>query len=329
VAAAWPAAPAALQRSASLGVDVDDGCPVDAVLSTVKGRAAQTIAPQIAERAAKYVNGLLDGQQVRTMDMKKGRNEPGVDAAELDRQYNAMEQRLKAYVDQRLEAFDAPSQPRVVPAGAPMQPKLLLIAAVLVALALAAGSWWYLRGRKTNEVAQQADEPAQQQIDVPVAAEPRPVFGGPSTEELRREALKTAIATGSADGKWAQSLKDLIEKNGTIVSAALRDAADGANVEAKAVTPDARDLLLDLATKIDAREALTKADRDNVRQLLVDYAAAHQDAAVSVDGNLRDVKAALLKGLKVRYKVVTKGVDKADADLQSEIILRWLETTAR
>jgi DNA-binding ferritin-like protein len=196
---------------------------------------------------------------------------------------------------------------------------------VVVALALAAGSWWYLRGRKTNEVAQQEDVPVQQQIDVPATAEPQPVFGGPSAAELRREALKTAIAAGSADGKWAQSLKDLLEKNGTIVSAALRDAADGAN----AVTPDARDLLLDLAAKIDAKQALTKGDRDNVRQLLVDYTAAQQDVTVSVDGSLRDVKAALLKRLKERYKVVTKATDKTDADLQSEIILRWLESTAR
>jgi hypothetical protein len=240
-----------------------------------------------------------------------------------------MEQRLKAYVDQRLEALDAPSPSRVVPAGAPMQPKLLLIAAVLVALTLAGGSWWYLRGRKTNDVAQQAEVPAQQEVDVPAAAEPRPVFGGPSAEEIRREALKTAIAAGSADGKWAVSLKDLLEKNGTIVSAALRDAADGAKVDARAVTPDARDLLLDLATKIDAKEALTKGDRDNIRQLLVDYTAAQQAAAVSVDGNLRDVTKAVVQRLKKQYNVVTKATDKADADLQSEIILRWLESTAR
>ena len=354
VAHAWAALPLGLQRSVSWAVNVDDGCPVDAILSTEQGRAP-AVAPEISEIVGRYVNGLLDGprelgailrsaevvslgrlndavQQVRTMDKKsKGtQTVPEMGAAELDRQYKAIEQSLKAYVDQRLDALDPQresayeSRPRVVPGGRVVDWRPWLIGAVVAALLIGGGSWWYFRGGKPATTVD--DEPAQQQADVSTTTEPRPMFGGPSADDVRRETIKSAIASASADGKWAQSFKELLEKHGAIVSAALHDAADGRHLDGNAVTPAARDLLLELAGKIDAKQALSKDDRDNIRELLVDYVSALAGGEVSVDGNLRDVT---VKRLKEQYKVVTRSDERKDLELQSEILLRWLETTAR
>jgi hypothetical protein len=356
VAQAWAAMPLGLQRSASWAVNVDDGCPVDAILSTEQGHAP-AISPQITETVSRYVNGLLDGprelgailrsadvaslgrlkdavQQVRTMD-KKSKGTPAateMGPAELDRQYKAIEQSLKAYVDQRLDALDPQresayeSRPRVVPSSRPVDWKPWLIGGVIAAVLIAAGSWYYFAGRRPARTIAD-DDSVQQQADLATTTtEPRPMFGGPSTEEVSRETIKSAIASASADGKWGQSFKDLLEKHGPIVSAALHDAADGRHLDGNAVTPAARDVMLELATKIDAKQALSKDDRDNTRELLLDYVSALAGGEVSVDGNLRDVTT---ERLKKQYKVVTRTDERKDVDLQSEIILRWLETTLR
>jgi hypothetical protein len=58
----WAAMPLALQHGASWGVDTDDGCPVDVVLSASGGRRVSEVAtPQLLAVAGRYVERLLDG----------------------------------------------------------------------------------------------------------------------------------------------------------------------------------------------------------------------------------------------------------------------------
>lgn len=379
VARGWAALPVALQRGGSWAVDVDDGCPVDVMLSATAGRrAADAVKPQVAESVNRYVNLLLEGpqelsailrnpevvtlgrlhdavQQVQTMDMKKGRaNEPAggtnrpADAAELDRQYKALELSLKAYIDQRMDALDPrqprgaaaidetvyeQARPRVVPAGAPVPWKPWLIGGVLAVLAVAFGVWWFFgRDRQPVQTAQQAAGTTQ--AEVTATAPVQTSGGGARPDNRSRDALKAAIAAATADGKWAQSFKDLIEKHGALVSAKMRDAANGDDLDGDVVTSEARDDLFEMASRIDAKEALTSGDREKIRELLIDYTAAlaardEPRTNVSVDGNLRDVTADLLRRLKTNHLTVTKSTDKTNMELQSEIVLRWLETASR
>lgn len=225
--------------------------------------------------------------------------------AELDRQYKAMEQSMRSYLDQRLAARAESVQPQ----RAAVDPRLWVIVG-LVALVLIAGgggAWWfYFRKPPHVERVENVDEPSTTTIaetpdDPPPPAQP---------VNRERAAIRAAVASAEADGQWAVSLKNLIEQQGRLVAAAMREADGNA--------------LADLAQRVEAGRPLTQAERAKVRVLLLEAIAE-----VKVDGNLRDVTPEVLSRLRGTYSVTTRSTDKTNMELQSEIILRWLESRAR
>ncbi|HEY0139616.1 MAG TPA: hypothetical protein VGF48_01905 [Thermoanaerobaculia bacterium] len=222
--------------------------------------------------------------------------------AELDRQYKAMEQSMKAYLDQRISARGETVQPQ----AALIDPRVW-IAAGVIALLLGGGATWWFYFRKPVEIE------TVQNIDVPVtASEPESATEPPPEQPVNREraTVRAAVASGEGDGQWAVSLKNLMEQHGRIVAAAMREADGNA--------------LADLAQRVEANQPLTQAERAKVRVRLLESIAR-----VKVDGNLRDVTPEVLSKLRGTYSVSTRSTDKTNIDLQSEIILRWLETRAR
>lgn len=234
------------------------------------------------------------------MAMNKGSGR-GLDpevVAELDRQYKAMEQSMKSYVDQRTAARAETST------AAPRRDQLWLIPIAIVALAaIGLAAWPYVFPKRA------AVEPLRN-IEAPVTGnEPETTTTDPPPAP-RADPVREAIASGAADGQWAVSLKNLMEQHGSVVATAMRSANRAA--------------LGDFAQRIERGQRLTQAERGRARLLLLESIAE-----VKADANLRDITPEVLSRLRGTYSVTTRSTDKNDIDLQSEIILRWMEVRAR
>lgn len=223
------------------------------------------------------------------MKQSRGAGDPE-QAAELDRQYKAMEQSLRAYVDQRLAARGETAKP------APGRELLWLVPVAIVALAaLGLAAWPYLR---------KPVEPAPvQSVEVPVTETREPEAPAPAPPA---NPIRTAVANGEADGQWAVSLKNVMEQHGAIAAAAMRAAND--------TTLDG------FARRVEAGQRLTQAERAKARMVLLEAIAGAKGRALTPE---------VISRLRATYSVTTRSTDKTNADLQSEIILRWMEAQAR
>ncbi len=380
------AVPLVMQHSSSWGFDVQDGCPLDVVLSTAEGHSpTKTAAAQFVENVTRYLGLLQESpedfvtilrnpdlstaarfgdavQRAGRIEMKKNKgSEPPplgggsqLDAqtlAEIDRQFRALEASLRSYIDQRFSTIES-SQPRGSAAASPLRERVpdsprqqvvpfspadrqrrWLIGGVILMLLLGAfGAWRFLRGRG----AKPRGEPSTV-VTTTGADERDPVPEEPKDEapaNLRLDTIRKAVANGEADGQWAVSLKNLIENHGGLVAASLRNAADGVGLDDDAVTAEARQELRALAGRVEDKASLSSGDRGRIRELLLDYVAALSardpaDAAIRVDGVLRDVTPQRLANLKGLYRVSSTTTDRASIELQSEMILRWMEADAR
>lgn len=226
------------------------------------------------------------------MKQSRGGGDPE-QAAELDRQYKAMEQSLRAYVDQRLAARGETTRP------APRRDLLGLVPVAIVALAALGLAAWPLFRKPV--------EPAPlQNIEAPVTP------NEPETREPESPApppanpIRAAVASGEADGQWAVSLKNVMEQHGAIAAAAMRAPNDA--------TLDA------FARRVEAGQRLTQAERAKARMLLLEAIAGAKGRALTPE---------VISRLRATYSVTTRSTDKTNADLQSEIILRWMEAQAR
>lgn len=340
LALACAALPVALQRTSTWAVGVESGCPVDAIFGTSAGKPATAVGSRtLVDFVTRYLTLLLDSAHdfssvlrnpdintitrlndavqkaeplayVRTEMPKKKDPDEGSDTnAELDRQYRAMEASLRTYIDQRFAAMEARAPQRESMTNAWTPPRVLAVVAMLIVTAgLTFALTRYFGDRNVPPPNDGTTIPYVEPATAP-ATTTEIVENDPAADE-HRAALQKAIDAASADGKWAEGLKALLETNGAIVAGAMR----------KSAPPDVRisGEMEDIAGKIDTK---TLPSRDRLRTLLVDVINARK-----VDGRLDDVE---LDRLKREYGVTGKARDAANIDLQSEIILRWLAKETR
>lgn len=271
-------------------------------------------------------------------DKKKRATEEPLDpldpaaVAEMERQYRAMEASLRAYIDERLGAIDASrSGARFIPSR-PSSMRwagiagLVAVGALLATLVLKGPSLW--RGGRTSPSAtDSSDVPLQPDLPLSSTREDDP-FEPPAA---RNEAFARAVANGRASGKWAEELKRVAEAEGKSVAPYVRAAATARGVAAVDVAATASRDLNRYATLIAQGGAMSADDRAKLRVLLLEHIAALEvsesnlSQAVRVDGVLKDLTPDLIDRLKSRHGVQSASSDPASRELQSEIILRWME----
>ena len=301
-----------------------------------------TTMPKLADAVSKAeplsFSNELASSSAATIDMKRPKHDAPQSSAsrreldeamtsELDRQYRAMEDTLRTYVDQRLAVIKTrPSQS----AGgtSPVRKwRWERVLAVIGAIALAAMVIWgaFLftgSGRHPDPQPSTATgTTATVTATAHTAHATQTTSSGAQTATMndpavaaaaRRAALTATIVAADKNQKWADGLKALIDTDGAIVSTAVRTLA-------RDLPPSQGHADLDaIASNIDAKSL---SSRDPLRRLLVDALNGG-----TVDGKLKDISRRQLRDLKSQYGVKSKSSDVADIELQSEIILRWMES---
>lgn len=343
-AMAWAAMPLAMQRSSSFAIGAGDSCNVD-VIFAAQGKSPAAVASKALLQCVKRYVALLDSHDVgamlrnpklttvvaldevvkratvaaplsQEMEMQTKKSKPrgdewnpldGDTVSELKRQYDAMEESLKDYVDQRLAAGE-----RQASRGSrnPLATFAVWIPAlsVLAALLIAYGAYLFLGSRKPAT----HSAPAQQQQTT--TEESTPATNETPPAPIEQTAAQRAVAAAIASGKWADALRDYLAADAESAARAIADAASTA--------PASRAALEDLASRVSKGTDLKPEGRERLRALLIDTIAAQNDAGVTVDGKLADVD---LARLKQQYGATsTKAIDA-----QSEIILRWMAGEGR
>jgi hypothetical protein len=342
-ALAWAAVPVALQRGSSWAIGVDDSCNVDVIFASQGKQPARVASAALLQCVKRYVD-LLDSNELgamlrnpklttivaldevvkratvaaplsqeREMQTKKSKsrgdewNPLDADAvAELKRQYDAMEESLRSYVDQRLAAAERQasrgSTNSLATFGA-WVPALAVLAILLIGY----GAYSFMAPRKPSTHAVPAVQRTTTEDFTPTTTEAPPV-------QIEQTAAQRAVAAAAVSGKWADALRDYLASDAETAARAIMDAASTA--------PSSRAALEDLASRVSKGTDLKPEGRERLRALLVDTIAAQNDNGVTVDGKLGDVDMARLKQ---QYGVTaTKPID-----VQSEIILRWMAGDAR
>lgn len=352
LARAWAALPLALQRTSSWGVAVGESCPVDVVFARDRGtRASQLATPMLVDAVERYVRLLHDapesasailadprmtdatafaeGVRSRKGEMPKKEKATTTKAeprrerdewqpidpevlAEMNRQYEAMEKSLRFLMEERFthwESRQRAQSPRAAAsrgAGLPRQVWMPL-ALVLALAAVAAGGWWMWQSR---------ERAPRTRTNAAVREEPAPA-DTPTTAQAPPSAIERAIAAAEASNQWADGLKNVLEADAELAASAIDDASRNATGPAQAA-------LSAYAQRVAQRDDLGPQGRDGLRDLLVDCIAWEvAPQKVKIDGKVNDVTP-LLADLRKRLGVKSAAKDAGQMELQSEIILRWM-----
>jgi len=355
LATAWAALPLGLQPASSFGFGVADGCPVDAIFSG-SGSSTGVASEGLAGCVTRYLNLLLDTsydsqsllrnreitsvskleQMVsnaeapgkKAMKKTKKRDDwtpPQNEAApQVDRQYKAMEESLRAYIDQRLSLLEsrppsaggvtAQSAGGLVPAGSGNW-LAWTIALTAAAVAIFAVVMMLLR---SPDRPRDDDGSSSARIEEQTASSDLTETEASSSGSANRRVLEDAIARANASGKWADELKNLLTDHPTLSAGAVRAAANGD------MSDRSRTALEKLAQQIEGGTDLGRDRREALRALLLEAIAASVSSNVTVDGTLTDLKPELLERIKEKFRVAA-AAKAASPEFQAEVILRWMK----
>jgi hypothetical protein len=275
-------------------------------------------------------------------------------AAELDRQYRQMEASLRNYVDLRLGGHEAsraaeqtasrgsdvplktPSTPYAAPGWKGMLDRFGIPIAVTAGVLLLLGAmyvwkpWGRDRVRSTGASTNQEQEQEQGYTEPePAGNDPAVTESTPSTEPAQASPyLRTLIAETAASSKpnkWPEAFLAFTERQPATV-AALTNAAWGHPT----TTADIRGKLAALRDRLNGQgKPLAATDRAALRNYLVQYIAAEVTAGqpgVTIDDKMNDLKPAVMQRVLQETKTGGSSTDASNAALQSEVILRWLES---
>lgn len=234
--------------------------------------------------------------------------------AELKRQYDAMEESLRHYVDQRLVALERQPSRDNTTSLATFAAWIPALAVLVIALA-GYGIYWFMGHRTPSRRPITAAQRTATADDFTSTADGRSQTT-PETETPRVEqtSAQRAVAIAKASDKWADALRDYLASDANAAARAIDDVA--------ATAPTGRRALEDFASRVAGGTDLKPEGRERLRALLVDAIAAQSDTGVTVDGKLADVD---MVRLKKQYGVTaTKPIDA-----HSEIILRWMAGEGR
>lgn len=348
IARAWAALPVGLQRAMPWAYAASEGLPVPLAWSA--HASAMKPSATMTETVNRYIALLESNQELnplvldenlelgafaqrlqragpaareREVEMPKRpqKTEPGT-AADLNRQYDAIAESLKQYVDQRLEAHEYQLRRSGAVAATPLRTdgRMLLIAGMIAGALIAAavfGGVQYWNGRNSPRIDAAP-------IDVSQPFEPEE----PATEPERVSAavagasdnLRRIVREAAATKKWAEGFLDVTTSEPETVAALIEKT-----ILHDTTGPQSRGRLADLQARLRERK-LTPADRAALRDYFVQYIAADVTGAkVVVDEKLTELTPAIVKQMKTATGAASAETQAANDDLQGEIILRWLE----
>ncbi|HYI11835.1 MAG TPA: hypothetical protein VEK57_22455 [Thermoanaerobaculia bacterium] len=270
-----------------------------------------------------------------------------LDAAELNRQYETMFESLKEYVDLRLEGYEAGrAAAKVAPRGSDVPLKTsggartvpgwkaaldrygiaaaALAAGILLTLGVLALTGVLKWGRGTA-----AARPEQQQeVAGTVTAEDEPEDAGPvpvPQPPQATEYLRTLVTQTETTGKWPEAFQALTETEPRTVAALVDDT-----IGHQTTGPNTRKALAALRDRLNGTgKKLDRTDRSALRNYLLQYIAAEVTAGqpeVIVDDKMNDLKPAVMQRVIGATGATGKLAEPSEPVLQSEIILRWLES---
>lgn len=261
---------------------------------------------------------------------------------DLNRQYDRMFAAIKEYVDLRLDAYEAGGAMKVAarqalssPPGATWKQRLdrnavPIIGALIAGVLLTLGVLFAMgrlggdnagRGRAavpartattTHESRVNPESATESQTET---VDERPI-ASPRLRKLIDDAART--------GKWKEAFLTLSETEPETVARMIDDTinAPTANSQTRSVLADLRDRVRGSGKKLNSN------DREVLRKYLLQYIATREgtaDDAVAVDEDLSDLRSELMKAIKTRTNVGSSSDKPDDFELQSEVILRWLE----
>jgi hypothetical protein len=316
LALAWSVLPVQARQHSSWAAGAAPGVPVDVVW-----RRGEETNPKAPESVSKYRSRAAEKNEMATKRRTKESDPLGFAELEnLDRQHQAIYTALQDYLARRLDAYEtrmaAQAAPQVRTSDAAMWQRVAAFAAVAliaVVTTLAVQRFWPKRQQSvaaaTNGTVEQTDTTPDET----------------TTTVAPRESIVTPFVTAARQsGKWADQFAAFSEQHPDALAKFVDTAANGQDTQA-----DARRKLLDFSARLKGtRNALTAEDRKVLRPLLFEYIAKRDATEQSVDGKLNDVDTALLNRIKADWQLTTPVTDVSSWELQSELILRWLEANA-
>jgi hypothetical protein len=266
---------------------------------------------------------------------EKGKKRDELDAldapaiAELNRQYEALETELRQYVDARVADLEKRQLLASRQERSPFWMDARFWSPLLVAIiAMALFAWQWPRRSSYDE---RANQNVNRETEAPKELESSAAPPVTETVDPEQAVLSRVVTKAAASQLWAEAFKELLDTNGLVVAHFIDSAANDPEVEADATVIELRGF----ADKVARNQDLKPEGRDRLRALLVDYVAkrvASDDGVgpqVKVDGDLRDVKPPILARVKTRVGAKTAGNEAGSKQLQSEIVLRWMEIRTR
>jgi hypothetical protein len=300
-----------------------------AAFSQFVQRASATVAATLPEKTE------MTKKSPRTESRPRPRSESEIDSdavVDLNRQYDKMFASLKEYVDLRLDGFEAgraskPSRSAESSAAIPKWkqwrdrygiPVAILLSVVVTVVVLEL--FGMLRARERASV------------NPPVATssqEPAPIFTPSSTEAAENAPqaspqLRQLIVDAATSGKWKEAFLALSEGEpetlARMIDDTINDPATGQTT--RSTLASFRDRIRGTGKK------LNSADRETLRKYLLQYVARKDGSAgeaIVIDETLKDLTPAVMRSVKNRTRAGLATENPEDFELQSEVILRWLE----
>ena len=285
-------------------------------------RMAATVAATLPETKAMSTKKSQKGE---SRSGPRGETLAEGDVAELNRQYERILDSLKEYVDLRLEAYETgrPAkalQPSKTRQGFMQQYGIALgaIGGVLLTIVIFFAIRWFQERQSVRTNVPQV--PQQESGVLPQSETETEAADVPQTNSK----LRALISSADASGQWKEAFLALTEQEPALVGGMIEDAIlhPSSGSAADSTLANFRDRLLGNGKK------LASADREALRKYLLQYIGALEASAadpVIIDEGLSDLSPVLMRSIKVRTKTRSASDKAEDFELQSEIILRWLE----
>ncbi|HVE70300.1 MAG TPA: hypothetical protein VNI54_02950 [Thermoanaerobaculia bacterium] len=248
----------------------------------------------------------------------------------LNEQIETSQESIYEWLERELRRHDITAKaPRAFHRGAaarelPSSAVMAVGAIALVAL-VAAGWMWFRASRAERRIAalEQKVLALSEGTGVPLPATQPADTVTPASEDAARDPLREPETIAGVN--WPERFQWVVDNRQRELAP---DIVRLAQTAPAARLPVAKQRELQrMVDVLQANGALTAADRRLLRAFLFELIAAEGVAAnrtLAIDGAPADVPASAVTRVKEELRIATQSSDPASADLQSEVVLRWL-----
>ena len=207
-------------------------------------------------------------------------------------------------------------------AGSGLLSNAVMAAATIALLALAGAGWMWMRTSRAERRISALERKVVELSHVTGVAPPA-ATSTDTSETTEQDLLATPESI--AGQNWPERFQWVVEnRQREIVPLIVRTAKAAPADRFSAARQRELQRLVDV---LQSNELLIAADRRLLRAYLFELAAAERvtdNRAFAIDGAPADVPASLVRMVKEELRIGAATADPADADLQSEAVLRWI-----